>query len=219
MKPRLLPLGDSALLIQLGHEVDPSLNREVQALEARIRAYPLRGVLETVPAYASILVHYDSLELSWTQVSEWARGQIAAAKATAAMKPRWIEVPVQYGGEDGPDLGFVAEYHDLTMREVVRIHASREYTVYMMGFTPGFPYLGKLDEAIATPRHETPRARVAAGSVGIAAMQTGIYPIASPGGWRIIGRTRLKLFDPSSQTPFLFAPGDTVRFVVEAADA
>jgi KipI family sensor histidine kinase inhibitor len=126
---------------------------------------------------------------------------------------------VRYGGEDGPDLQAVASHHHISAREVVRIHADRDYTVFMMGFTPGFAYMGRLDDAIATPRLETPRTRVAAGSVGIAGAQTGVYPIDSPGGWRLIGRTSLRLFDPAADSPFLFSPGDTARFVIEAIDA
>jgi KipI family sensor histidine kinase inhibitor len=126
---------------------------------------------------------------------------------------------VRYGGEHGPDLLPVAEFHHVSPAEIVRLHTSRDYTVFMMGFTPGFPYLGKLDEALVTPRLETPRTHVPAGSVGIAGAQTGIYPIDSPGGWRILGRTSLSLFDLSAPQPFLFAPGDMVRFVMESLHA
>src|SRR5262249_50291792 len=127
--------------------------------------------------------------------------------------PRVIEVPTIYGGEFGPDLDFVAQYHNLTPEEVIRIHSERDYRVFMLGFTPGFPYLGEVDERIATPRLDIPRKRVPAGSVGIAAKQTGIYPIESPGGWRLIGQTSLTLFDPGREPPFLIDAGDTVRFV------
>jgi KipI family sensor histidine kinase inhibitor len=122
---------------------------------------------------------------------------------------------VRYGGEYGTDLDFVADYHGRNAKDVIRIHTSGTYTVYMMGFTPGFPYMGKLDAAIVTPRLETPRTRVPAGTVAIAGFQTGIYPIDSPGGWRLIGHTSLQLFDPEAEAPFLFFPGDEVRFVAE----
>jgi KipI family sensor histidine kinase inhibitor len=122
---------------------------------------------------------------------------------------------MQYGGDFGVDLEFVANFHQLTMEEVIRIHSERTYTIYMMGFTPGFPYMGKLDEAIVTPRLETPRTRVPAGTVAIAGSQTGIYPLESPGGWRLIGHTSLKLFNPEAEVPFLFSPGDEVKFIVE----
>jgi KipI family sensor histidine kinase inhibitor len=122
---------------------------------------------------------------------------------------------VQYGGPYGLDLEFVADYHKIRVEDVIRIHSGQIYTVYMMGFTPGFPYMGKLDDALATPRLETPRTHVPAGTVAIAGSQTGIYPIDSPGGWRLIGHTSLRLFNPESESPFLLAPGDEVRFTVE----
>jgi len=130
-------------------------------------------------------------------------------------KPRRIEVPVRYGGELGPDLEFVASHCGLRVENVIRIHSGKIYSVYMMGFTPGYPYMGKLDDALITPRLETPRTRVPAGTVAIAGSQTGIYSIESPGGWQLIGWTPLKLFDPESESPFLFSPGDEVKFIVE----
>jgi inhibitor of KinA len=218
-QPKIVPLGDSALLIQLDDEIDLAINRRVHALDAHLNAKRLACVIEMVPAYASLLVHYDPLALTFAQASDWVEKGIAEAESAVAREPRLIEVPVRYGGEAGPDLDFVASQHHISAQEVVRIHASREYIVYMMGFTPGFPYMGKLDNAIVTPRLETPRTRVTAGSVGIAGEQTGIYPIDSPGGWQLIGRTSLRLFDLAAEPPFLFSPGDTVRFVVEAIDA
>ncbi len=218
-KPSLAPLGDSAILIQLGDEIDPAVNRRVHALERSLRARGREGILETVPAYASVLVHYDPLMLSYEQVKAWISGEMDKAEEAASIGPRRIEVPARYGGEDGPDLEAVAKHHGLKPRRVAEIHASRDYLVYMMGFTPGFPYMGKLDEAIATPRLETPRTHVPRGSVGIAGAQTGIYPLESPGGWRLIGRTKLRIFDLEADPPFLFSPGDTVRFVIEAIDA
>ena len=219
MKPRLLAIGDSALLIQLGDEIDPALNQRVHELDALFRADPMEGVIETVPAYASLLFHYDPLVLTYEQASDLANIEIARVKSGATRKPRRIEVPVRYGGEFGPDLPFVASHHHISVQEVVSLHTGCEYTVYMMGFTPGFAYMGKLDDRLATPRLETPRIHVVAGSVGIAGAQTGIYPIDSPGGWRLIGRTSLPLFDPTADPPFLFSPGDTVQFASEALDA
>ena len=219
MKPRLLAIGDSALLIQLGDGIDPALNRRVHDLDALFRAEPMEGVIETVPAYATLLLHYDPLVLTYEQASDLANIEIARVKSGATRIPRRIEVPVRYGGEYGPDLDFIASIHHISKKEVIRLHTGREYTVYMMGFTPGFAYMGKLDDLLATPRLETPRIHVAAGSVGIAGSQTGIYPIDSPGGWRLIGRTSLPLFDLASDTPFLFSPGDTVQFVNEGLDA
>src|SRR6266545_2619276 len=214
-KPKIVPLGDSALLVQLGDEIDISINQRVHALAALIDASSLNGILCTVPAYSTLLIHYDPLILTYAQISKWTRAQFGSMETAISRKPRQLAVPVQYGGEHGIDLEFVAKYHHISMEDVIRIHTERTYTIYMMGFTPGFPYMGKLDDAIITPRLETPRTRVAAGTVAIAGSQTGIYPIESPGGWRLIGHTSLKLFDPKSEVPFLFSPGDEVKFVVE----
>jgi KipI family sensor histidine kinase inhibitor len=214
-KPKIVALGDSALLVQLGDEIDIRINQRVHALSTLINISPLDGVIETVPAYSTLLIHYDPLILSNTAIHKWVGGKLAQIENTKPRKPRQIEVPVRYGGQYGVDLEFVADYHHLQVEDVIRIHSSQTYTVYMMGFTPGFPYMGKLDDAIVTPRLETPRTRVPAGTVAIAGSQTGIYPIDSPGGWRLVGYTSLQLFDPASEAPFLFSPGDEVRFVVE----
>jgi KipI family sensor histidine kinase inhibitor len=212
----LIPFGDSALLIKFGDEIDLSINQRVHNLDALLHVKKINGVIETVPAYATLLVYYDPLVLTFEQIVERVKTEMESVEENISRKPRRIEVPVRYGGED---LQFVAARHHISPREVVNIHASRDYIVYMMGFTPGFAYMGKLDDAIATPRLETPRVRVEAGSVGIAGAQTGIYPIASPGGWRIIGRTSLRLFDLTADPPFLFSPGDLARFVIEGIDA
>jgi inhibitor of KinA len=218
-KPRIVPLGDAALLVQFGEQIEPTLNGRVHALAGLLEASPPEGLIETVPAYAALLVHYDPLLISYTQVRDFLRGKLAHLEETvshARHKPRRrLEVPVRYGGEYGPDLESVARHLHLSAEEVIRLHSESTYTVYMMGFTPGFPYMGILNEALVTPRLETPRTRVPAGTVAIAGSQTGIYPIASPGGWRLIGWTPLTLFDPASDTPFLFAPGDEVKFFEE----
>jgi len=215
MKPRLLPLGDSAVLIQLGDEMEENLNRRVHALAALIEASGMNGVVETVPAYATLLIHYDPLVVSFSQFREFLREKLMQVDAVVKRKPKQVKAPVRYGGERGVDLEDVARQLHLQIEDVIRLHTRRTYTVYMMGFTPGFPYMGKLDNALVVPRLETPRTQVPAGTVAIAGWQTGIYPIASPGGWRLIGWTPLRLFDPQSETPFLFAPGDEVKFVEE----
>jgi len=212
------PLSDSAILVSLGDRIDPAVNRRVHALAALIEAAPLSGVIETVPAYVTLLVHFDPLVTDYASVADWVGGLADRAAENVSRTPRRIQVPVRYGGESGPDLGPVAAATGLTPAEVARIHTQTEYTVYMMGFTPGFPYLGRLDPRLVVPRLETPRTLVKAGTVAIAGEQTGIYPLDSPGGWRLIGRTSLRLFDPAAETPFLFAPSDVVRFVAEAVD-
>ena len=207
------PAGDSAILIQFGNAIDLELNRRVHALAARILAAPLEGIGEPVPGYATLLVHYDPLRLEYPQALDWLQRQVDQAAGLALTAPREVQVPVHYGGEHGPDLDFVARQAGLSPGEVVRLHASGLYPVYFLGFTPGFPYLGGLDSRLACPRLETPRERVPAGSVGIAGPQTGIYPVDSPGGWRLIGWTPLRLFDPLRDPPALLAPGDVVRFI------
>jgi inhibitor of KinA len=214
-KPKIVPFGDSALLVQFGDEIDLALNQSVHALASLIHASPLAGVIGTVPAYGTLLIHYDPLVLTYSRINKWAYAKLDQVDDVVLRKPRRIEVPVHYGGEYGIDLEFVAHYHRLSIEDVIQIHSERTYTIYMMGFTPGFPYMGKLNDAIVTPRLETPRTRVPAGTVAIAGAQTGIYPIESPGGWRLIGYTTLQLFDPKSESPFLFSPGDQVLFIPE----
>ena len=214
-KPKIVPLGDSALLVQVGDEIDITTNQRVHALAALINVSPPVGVIETVPAYGTLLVHYDSLLLSFGQIKNYLHEKMAQAQDNVFRKRKQLEVPVRYGGEYGVDLEAVARHCQLQMVDVIRIHSEKIYTVFMMGFTPGFPYMGKLDDAIIMPRLEIPRTRVPAGTVAIAGSQTGIYPIDSPGGWQLIGWTALQLFSPESESPFLFSPGDEVKFIVE----
>ena len=214
-QPIIQPLGDSALLVQLGEGIDVTVNRRVHALAALLRASPFDGLIETVPSYRTLLVHYDPLILTEAEIRRWILGKLDQLESLHSQNPRQLIIPVRYGGERGPDLEYVAEYHRLRVEDVIRVHSQKTYTVYMMGFTPGFPYMGTLDDAIVTPRLETPRTHVPAGTVGIAGFQTGIYPIDSPGGWRLIGHTSVRLFDPQGDPPFLFSPGDEVRFTVE----
>lgn len=212
------PLGDSALLIQFGNEISPALNQRVHALNALLLQQPIHGLLETVPAYATLLIHYNPLELTFEQLKNWVREKMDQVKDSFDRTPRRIEVPVRYGGASGPDLETVAVSKGISPADVIRIHSEREYTVYMMGFTPGFPYMGLLDEKLIMPRMETPRTQVKAGAVAIAGSQTGIYPLDSPGGWHLLGSTSLRLFDPVSAAPFLFSPGDVVKFIPVESD-
>ena len=215
-KPRIIPLGDSSLLVQLGDKIDLAINQRVHALASLIGASSsINGIIEAVPAYVTLLVHYDPLIVSFTQIKNHLRAKIDLIEETSNRKSKLTEVPVRYGGEYGIDLESVASHLHLQVDDIIRIHSKRTYTIYMMGFTPGFPYMGKLDDAIVMPRLETPRTRVPAGTVAIAGSQTGIYSIDSPGGWRLIGWTSLQLFNPESEMPFLFAPGDEVKFIVE----
>lgn len=217
--PRILPVGDAAFTVEFGNKIDIKLNRKVYALEHAIHQANLTGIIEMVPSYRSLLVRFDPYQSPMSVVQDQITNLLSSVTLGNESLHREIEIPVRYGGENGPDLKFVAEHNDLTPQEVIEIHTSRTYPVYMMGFTPGFPYLGGMDTRIATPRQATPRKLVPAGSVGIAGEQTGIYSINSPGGWQLIGKTDLKLYDPESETPFLLSPGDRIRFVpVEGGD-
>lgn len=209
----LKPLGDSALLVELGDEINPALNQRVHALNTLLQTKAITGILETIPAYSTLLIHYDPLILTFDQITHWVRDKMTQLNDSFHRTPRRLEVPLRYGGASGPDLETVAASKNISPADVIRIHSQREYTVYMMGFTPGFPYMGSLDERIIMPRLQTPRTLTRAGTVAIAASQTGIYPLDSPGGWHLIGWTPLKLFDPISETPFLFSPGDVVKFI------
>ena len=207
------PLGDSALLIQLGDEINPSINQRVHALNALLQN--TNGIIETVPAYCTLLVHYDSLNVSFHQIKILVEEKMNQLSKMNQETARRHEVPVRYGNASNSDIEIVASSKNISIADVIQIHAEKEYRIYMMGFTPGFPYMGILDERLNMPRLQTPRTLVRAGSVAIAGSQTGIYPLDSPGGWHIIGWTPLKLFDLSSDTPFLFSPGDVVKFIPE----
>jgi inhibitor of KinA len=210
--PRILPVGDSACLVEFGNRIDPEINRRVHALANSIHAASIGGFEGITPAYCSLFVRYDALILTFQNVCDYIHGWMDAAENNFR-QPALVEIPTVYGGIYGPDLAGLARLHQMTVDEVIQKHSEVEYRVYMIGFTPGFPYLGELDERIATPRLKEPRTYVSAGSVGIAGRQTGIYPIDSPGGWQIIGYTPLKLFDPSRENPSLLSPGDRVRFI------
>jgi KipI family sensor histidine kinase inhibitor len=219
MNATIEPLGDSALLIRLGEHIDAELNARAVALAAAVRASSLPGVLDVAPAYASVCVRYDPA--AWSTIRLSAFDAIAARVGTfvdnAASTPIQapspvLEIPVCYGGEFGPDLGAVAQHAGLDKAAVIARHNAADYRVAMLGFAPGFPYLLGLDPALHTPRRASPRTRVPAGSVAIGGAQTGIYPRASPGGWQIIGRTPLRLFDPHRDPPAWLAAGARVRF-------
>lgn len=209
--------GDSALLVELEERIDEAVNARALAIAAAIRDAKLRGIRDVVPTYRSVAVYFDPLVAPHDEI----RAVIDAAchVPVRERQGRHVDVPVAYGGECGPDLAEVAAFAGLDEQAVVARHAERTYRVFMLGFLPGFPYMGLVDAAIAAPRKTTPRVRVAAGSVGIAGRQTGIYPRESPGGWQIIGRTPLSLFDPRRVPPALLVPGDTVRFQPEPSAA
>lgn len=206
-------MGDRALLVELGDGISPLVNKKVRELFLCLKNNRVEGVVETVPGYRSLLIVYDPLKITLSALKERLNKLHTTIDRSEIPKPRTLEIPVVYGGECGPDLNWVAEYHKLSPEEVVRFHTGTTYQVYMIGFTPGFAYMGQLPEAIATPRRETPRTAVPRGSVGIAQSQTGVYPVESPGGWQIIGRTPLRLFDPEKWPPTPLGMGDLVKFL------
>jgi len=203
-------MGDAALLVELGAELDVALNARAHALARRVET--LRGVVAMTPGYTTLLVEYEPAQREYAALRQEIENALRTLDAPPPRAARVIEIPTRYGGADGPDLDFVARHSRLSVAQVIQLHTRAVYHVFMLGFAPGFPYLGIVDEKIAAPRLETPRARVPAGSVGIAGRQTGIYPRESPGGWRLIGRTDVKLFDSTQEPPTLLRAGDCVRF-------
>jgi KipI family sensor histidine kinase inhibitor len=206
-------LGDTAVLVELGTAIDIETNRRVFALAGGLQALAIDGVRDVVPAYASVAVHYDPSRLGRETVVDMVRALLRQPVPSLSDTQPAVDVPVCYDPSLGPDLLSVASATDRTVAEVAAIHAGAVYRVFMLGFLPGFAYMGVVDSRIAVPRHPTPRARVAAGSVGIAGSQTGVYPRDSPGGWQIIGRTPLCLFDPARTPAAVLSPGGSVRFV------
>jgi len=217
----ITPLGDTALILELGTVIDESTHRRVQATWQTLRAAPLPAVKELVPAYTTVSVLYDPVTAVQAGapaggIVEWLGGvirqRIKSPPKMEKASPRTVEIPVCYGGEFGPDLGVVARHAKLSPEEVIARHSKPEYLVYLIGFAPGFPYMGGLPRELNTPRHAKPRMAVTPGSVGIAGNQTGIYPLGTPGGWNLVGRTPLRLFTPEKDPPVLLGAGDRVKF-------
>lgn len=213
MEPiRFLMAGDSALVAEFGNAITPEINARIRAFNIALEQSKLPGILELLPTYRSVLIQYDPMVIG-TESLKAKLSKIAENLDSIAIPPaQVVELPVLYGGEMGPDLGFVAEHAGLTPEEVIKLHTEPEYLIYMLGFTPGFTYLGGLNEKIHTPRLAQPRVKIPGGSVGIAGSQTGVYPIDSPGGWQLIGRTPVKLYDPSRPEPILPRAGQYIKF-------
>jgi inhibitor of KinA len=210
--PTFATLGDRALVVHLGDQIDAPTFRAVRSLAMKLEAAPPNGMLESVPAFTTVAIYYDPLRISEGELRSCVSGLAATLDLTPEPEPRIVEIPVCYGGEFGSDLEFVAEHAGLVPNEVLRIHTQADYLVHMIGFAPGFPYLGGMSPRIAAPRRGSPRLKIPVGSVGIAGDQTGIYPLETPGGWQLIGRTPLALFRPEQDPPTLLQAGDIVRF-------
>lgn len=212
IQPKIIPAGDQAILIEFGTEIDPAINGLVHAFTKKAKQHKILGICELVPSYCTVLVYYDSFLLSFSETVSWIQGVLALGPLEIESSSTIKEIPVIYGGEYGLDISFVAEHNKITIEEVIRYHTSKTYLVYGVGFTPGMAAMGIVPKEIQVPRLPRPRTKVPGGSVGIGSIQTGIYPSESPGGWRLIGRTPLKIFDLNKNPPFYLQAGDHVRF-------
>jgi inhibitor of KinA len=223
----LVPLGDTGIVIRLGDSINEETHKRVRQMSNYLETFPFAGMVEFVPTFTSVTVYYDPLRVleahakdaepedrrfPYRIVCNLLKGIVSRLDDVPVESARIVVIPVCYGGEFGPDLEDVAEHNGLSVEEVIEIHTSADYPVYMLGFAPGFAYLGGMSERIATPRRKTPRLSIPSGTVGIAGQQTGVYPIATPGGWQLIGRTPLPLFLPEQMPPALLRMGDIVRF-------
>ncbi|MDR1835778.1 MAG: 5-oxoprolinase subunit PxpB [Fusobacteriaceae bacterium] len=211
---RFLHAGDSAVIVELGNEISPLINSKVKKITEYLDSLKSDAILDLLPTYRSLIMYYDPRKTTYEAMVRLVTENCRTDYDTLEDIPRHIvEIPVLYGGQWGPDIETIAKHNRLSVDEVIKIHTSGEYLVYMLGFTPGFPYLGGMSKKIATPRLKEPRKKIPAGSVGIAGEQTGIYPLSSPGGWQLLGRTPLKIFNLDSDRHFLLNAGEYIRFV------
>jgi KipI family sensor histidine kinase inhibitor len=210
---RILTEGDCSLLVEFGKQISPDINRKISATVQLMKEQHIEGVVDVIPAFCSLLINYDPRVISFEEIRERIQGIIKVDVKAGERKKKIYEIPVCYGGEYGPDIENIAKHAGLTVEEVIKLHSSRDYLIYMLGFLPGFCYLGGLDERIHTPRLANPRIKINAGSVGIGGSQTGIYPLDSPGGWQLMGMTPVKTYDPEREKPILVEAGDYIRFV------
>ena len=212
-KIRILTAGDSSILVEYGKVISPEINRKIAATVQLMKMQHIEGVVDIIPAFCSLLINYDPRVISYEEITERMQHLLKMDAKMDEGKKKVYEIPVFYGGEYGPDIANIAAHAGLTEEEVIKIHSSRDYLIYMLGFLPGFCYLGGLDERIHTPRLANPRIKISAGSVGIGGSQTGIYPLDSPGGWQLMGMTPVKTYDPDREVPILLEAGDYIRFI------
>jgi KipI family sensor histidine kinase inhibitor len=205
-------MGDRGLLLEFGDEISREINEKVRRMALAIHAEAIKGIIETIPTYRSLLIIYNPVILPMEDLKERLKRMEKGLQQTPLPEPKLTRIPVVYGGIYGPDLEEVAKYLHVSPEEVVQLHCSKPYLIYMIGFMPGYPYMGELPQALVTPRLKTPRLLVPKGSVAIAQRQTGIYSMESPGGWQILGRTPVELFHPEKDPPALLQMGDFVQF-------
>ncbi len=218
LTPTYLPSGDRAVLVQFAPKIDAAINRYIHSLCSKIDDNPFKGLIEYQPSYSCLIVHYDPMLLTYNEVTAYLEKIISITGSDEELSSSVVEIPVCYGGDHGPDLPFVAAHLGRSEEDVVACHTGENCLVCFLGFTPGFPLSQAPEKLAGVPRLETPRTKVPAGSVGVVGNQTGVYPISSPGGWRLIGRTPLKLYDPGRDEPFLVKPGDYIRFKAISAE-
>jgi inhibitor of KinA len=217
---KLLAAGEYGLVIEFAAEISPAVNMLVQQLAGRLAGSSINGIIEVVPTYRTVMVYFDPFIIARQELAACIERLLddTGGESSQPTGTKTVYVPVCYGGVLGPDLEYVARYTSLPAAEVIALHTAEPYLVYMLGFTPGFPYLGGLPARLAVPRQEKPRVKVPAGSVGIGGSQTGLYPVESPGEWWLIGRTPVKAFNPKNSQPFLFSPGDYLHFYAITVD-
>lgn len=214
MTHTISPVGDSAILISFGDVICPTINRKIQHVIETIHDMKDPAIYELIPAYTSLMIQYDALAYSYTELKSKLEPVLSInIDISEEDRVTVVEIPTLYGGDYGPDLSSVASYHNMSEHDVIKIHSGTDYLVYMLGFIPGFAYLGGMNPCIATPRLQAPRQSIPAGSVGIAGEQTGIYPSQSPGGWQIIGRTPVVMYDLERESPSLLSAGQYVRYI------
>lgn len=214
----IIQINESSVLVEFGKVINEDIHRKVEAFCEYLDKHPFKGMIEYIPAFSSVAVIYNPIKIEYEKIYPLLNEILYNLNPSLGKQKRVIEIPVCYGGEFGPDIQYVADYNKISVEEVIKIHSSGEYLVYMIGFAPGFPYLGGMSDKIATPRRESPRTVIPKGAVGIAGMQTGVYPISTPGGWRIIGSTPQQLFRPEEYPPSLLKSGDIVNFYPISCD-
>lgn len=216
--PRILPIGDRALSVEFGNEIDEHINAKLMGFIKLFEDEKIDGIEEFVPSFRAVLIHYNPKILSYARMVRLVEAILEKNVHEAVHKKRIVQIPVCYEGEYAPDIDFVAEHAGISVDKVVQIHTSKAYLIYMLGFQPGFPYLGGLDERIHTPRLASPRVKINAGSVGIGGTQTGLYPMESPGGWQIIGTTPVRCYNPDKEKAIPYLAGDYIQFVPISQD-